>query len=512
MFDFGDKTSTTKRGLNGVLWNFSGSIIQIISQFIIIGILARLLSPEDFGIVAIIMILVNFTSLFTHLGIGSALIQLPKISKQHIKLGYTLSLIIGLSLGIFFYFYGSHLATFFDVKDANEAIQFFAIFFPLNSVSSISNAILSRKLKFSIIVKSGIVTYIVGIGLTSIVLANLGYGYWALIIGQFVGVLFTLAILSYFQRPTFSYQFDKKIISELLFFGAGHTIGTVLNYFAENADNIIVGKNFGTISMGIYSKAFQLFSIPASFFGQIYDKVLFPILAQKQEKKELLKRFYLLSNSLCFGILFPIATLLFINAKLIVIILLGDQWLETIGLFQILIFGLAYRFGTRINKSYLTAMGIVYRGAYYQFIFALLMFTFCIVGGHYLGLKGIAWGVFFATVINYFQMSFRLYKELNFLKSNFYKIHFKTLLFYLPFFVITLLLYQFEIDSIWIHLFLTIFIYLPAFALIVINKNNIIFNYENSMMIRQITKSLPNAIQEKLKRLKKFNANYMDNN
>ena len=296
--------SATKKGIYGIFWNFSGSIVQIISQLLIISILARQLTPEEFGVVGVILIFVNFSDLFTNMGIGSALIQLKHINQKHISLGYTLSILIGSVVGVLFYFFAPYAGSFFDIENANNAFRFFSVFFPLRSFNGVANALMTRQLRFSIIVKCGIVSYIFGTGLTSIILAYLDYGYWALIYGQFVGLLLSVGIMMYYERPSFSLKFDKVVISDLLLFGTGHTLGTILTYFGENADNIIIGKTFGTVSLGVYSKAYQLFQIPASFFGGIFDKVLFPILAMKQDEKEVLVRFYLFSSS--FVLWYPI--------------------------------------------------------------------------------------------------------------------------------------------------------------------------------------------------------------
>ena len=495
------KESAIKSGLNGVMWHFSGSVVQILSQFIVIAVLARLLTPEEFGIIGVILILVNFSGLFTNLGIATAIIQLKNISQQHISQGYSLSLIIGLLVGILFYFFAPIVVDFFDLKNADDAVRFFAIFFPLRSFNSVTNAILTRDLRFSLLVKIGLVCYIFGNGLTSIILAFLDYSYWALIIGQLTGLLIGICLMWYFSPPSFSIKFNKKTTSDLLLFGSGHTLGILFNHLGDNADNIVVGKYFGTVSLGIYSKAFQLFGIPTRFFGAVYDKVFFPILAKNQEKKEKLASFYLLSTSFCLGILFPIATLLFVNADLIIKIMLGDQWSMVTYPFQILIFGMAYRFGTRINKSYLKSLGIIFKGAYYQFIFAVLMFLFCLLGGYLYELPGVAFGVFLATFLNYYQMSYRLYKELGFSKKYFLQLHFKTIILYIPFFVITLILYKFGVRQIWIHLGLSAFIYLPLFFIFIINKKNIIFNDVNALILSQIFYSLPASIQNKFKRI-----------
>ena len=499
--------SATKKGIIGMLWNFSGAVGQILMQLLVIGVLARLLTPEEFGIVAVMMILVTFSELFSQMGIGVALIQLPTITREHESQGYTLSLLIGLLIGILFYFIAPSVGAFFELKNVDNAIRFFALFFPLRSISGISSALLTRKLQFSLLVKINAITYFIGLGSISIILALLDFGFWSLILGQFASLVFSMIILMYYERPSFAFKFDKLVVRDLLFFG--HTMGSVFNYFAENADNMVVGKLLGTVVLGIYSKAFQLLAIPAKFFGNIFDKVLFPILSQKQNQKEKLSDFYLFSSSICFGLLIPIAILIFINAKLIVNTLLGAQWEEVIIPLQILILGLAYRFGTKINKSYLKSMGLIYRGAYYQFIFAVLMFCSCIVGGYFYGLHGVAFGVLNATVLNYLQVSYRLYVELKFSKIFYLKLHLKTIISSVPFLIVTQILYSFGMQSVWIHLGLTIFLYIPIMTFLFVNKNSVVFNEQNFRLLSQILQSLPAVLQKNFMRFRFFKRYYV---
>tara|TARA_R100001369_G_scaffold85726_1_gene119633 strand:- start:6842 stop:8374 length:1533 start_codon:yes stop_codon:yes gene_type:complete len=501
--------STTEKGITGMLWNLSGSVVQIIIKLFVIGVLARLLTPEEFGIVAIMMLLVTFSELFSQMGIGSALIQLPKITSSHIAQGYSLSVLIGLLIGILFFFLAPIVGTFFDLTNADNAIRFFAIFFPLRSFNSITSAMLTRHLRFQLIVKTNVVSYVFGMGLTSIILAYLGLGYWALIWGQFAALMISLLSLMYYERPSFALRFEKPILRDLMFFGSGHTLGSIFNYFAENADNIIVGKLLGTSILGVYSKAFQLLAIPAQFFGNLFDKVLFPILSLKQDQKKKLAEFYLFSSSICFGMLIPLSVIVFINAKFIVDTLLGNQWQEVIVPFQILILGLAHRFGTKINKSYLKSIGLIYRGAYYQLIFAILMFVCCSVGAYLYGIIGVAFGVLLATILNYLQVSYRLYVELKFSMRLYFTMHLKTILVHLPFLTVTLVLfYYFEITSHITHLVLSICIYIPLMTLIFINKNNIIFNKQNFQLLSQILKSFPNSMQKKFMKIRFLNQYY----
>ena len=141
-------------------------------------------------------------------------------------------------------------------------------------------------------------------------------------------------------------------------------------------------------------------------------------------------------------------------------------------------------------------MGLIYRGAYYQFIFAVLMFGCCALGGYFYGVNGVAFGVLVATILNYMQVSYRLYIELKFSKKSYIIIHLKAILAYIPFLFLTLVLYFLEITSSITHLVLSICVYIPIMLIFFINKNNIIFNQQNFLFLTQILRSFPNLIQK----------------
>lgn len=497
--------SLTKKGIQGFIWNFSGSVIQIVLQLLVIGILSRLLTPRDFGVVAVIMIVVSFTKIFSTMGIASALIQLPVITKNHISLAYSLASILGVLLGIIYYYFSPMVADFFSIQEELIAIQFFALFFPLVSFESVGGSLLSRKLRFDLSVKINLISYLIGAGTVSITMASFDFGYWSLIWGQFITIWVKICLTIYYETPKFSIRANKQIFKDLFFFGSGHTLGTIFNFFGEKADNIIVGRTLGTSMLGFYSKAFQLFTIPASFFGGIFDKILFPILSQKQNNIKKLSSFYTFSTTLCFGLLVPISVIILINAELIIDSFLGNQWNSAVLPLQLLILGLAFRFGTRINKSYLKSMGIVYRGAYYQLIFAILMFVCTFIGSSLYSLPGVAAGVLTATIANYVQIAFRLHKVLDFSGVALLKKLSKNIAFHLIFVIITMLLYYLDLKSKWFHFGLTMIIYCPILFYYFKSKKNIIFTPDNLPMFVLVASSLPKKIKDSLNRVRIFN-------
>lgn len=489
------QSNISRSAINGLIWMFTGSSVQILVQFTLIAVLAHLLTPADFGVMSIILLFVNFTYIFTA-GIAISLVQAKEISRVHISSAYTLALLVGFLFTALFYVLARPISWFFEMDNLTEALQFFAFFLPLKSVNSISEALLRRKLKFSITVKCTVFSYIVGFGITSVVLALMGFGYWSMIYGQLLQLIVYTVLLFIFEPPLFTFRPNARSLKKIGTFSTGFTIGNFFNFFAENADNVITGKVLGVGSLGIYSRAFQFLSIPSSFFGQIFDSVLLPVLSSRQDDKQKLASFYFFSLTFCFVILLPVSLFLLLNADLIVHLVLGPQWTDVVVPFQILILALSFRFGTRINKSYMTSIGLVYREAYYQLVFAAMVISFTWIGAKAFGLPGVSLGVLAASLVHYLQTSYRLKVVFGFSIGEFVSIHARTLLVASPLVLLLLInIFAPGMLNLLYMLILSVFTILCMYAAIIIGRNELLFNSNNLMYLGQIVHNLPAAVR-----------------
>ncbi len=494
--------STTKSSIKGFTWIFFGGTFDNIAQLVIIGVLARLLTPEDFGIIGIILLFVNFSNIYSQMGVGTALVQRKELKDEHISLGFSLAFILGLLIGAIFYFLAPYVGSFFNLEGLEGPIRFFSFFFPLKGLNSISEALLQRNMRFPAIVKCKSIAYLFGYGFTAITLAFLGFGLWSLIYGQLAILLVQSVLLFFYIKPRFSLRNHLQIYKDLLFFGSGHTLDLNFNYFAENADNLVVGKMLDAASLGIYSRAFQLYSIPSSFLGNVYHKVLLPVLSSKQDDTKALSSFYVFSISFCLLVLLPASLLLLFNAELLVLITLGNQWTAVIVPFQILVLGSFLRFATRINKSYLTSLGLVYHGAWYQFIYAAMAIGFCIIGAHYMGLNGVALAVVLAAIINYIQVAYRIKKRLGFKFEYFLGLHVRAFLMYMPVIAVIALCNYLGFMNMSIVVLISIFIVIPLMALPFYLRSSIFYDKNNTLMFNQLVDHSPQWMQRIVKKLK----------
>ena len=411
-----DNVSYTRHTLRGFGWLSGGAVLQSVLQITTLSVLARLLHPADFGIVNVAMILVGFSTIFVDIGIGASLVQLQNITPKHVYNGYIISIILGIVIGGIFFLCAPLFAIYFKIQSATQVVRVFALYFPIRCFGIVPESLLQRNLQFKTTVSIQNISYLIGFGIISISCAYLGFGYWSLIYAQFGQLLISTTLLCYKQRISFKEKFDLKLSKSLMFEGGGYSLATIFNFLAENGDNMVVGRMLGAVQLGLYGRAFQLFALPARFFGIIFDKLFFPILSRKRDDQATMDRLYMSSLVMCHFVVIPIAALLIILAPEVVTLLLGHGWEEIILPFQILAVSLSCRFGTKINKSFIKSLGIVYKGAVYQFGFCVMIVAFTVVGAYKGGLVGVAIGVLLANLINYIQTVLLIVRTI---KSNF---------------------------------------------------------------------------------------------
>lgn len=413
--------------VSGLFWVACGKGIQSLLQFLVLIILARLISPEDFGIVAAAMIVIGFSAIITELGFGSAVVQRKNLEPRHLHTAFFVSLVFTISAGIIIYFAAPLIADFFDSKQVEPVLRVLALLFPLNGIATVGDALAQREMRFRWLATRDAFAFGIGYFIFGVGPALLGYGVWSLVAATLVTALLktTLLLKDY---PPKSIKPERKAFFELLHFGGGHTLARISSFAALQGDNLVIGRALGLSALGIYGRAYQLMSVPATVLGQILDKVLFPSMSKIQDQKERLAATYFRSINLIALVMLPISVGGFIVAPEIVGLLLGEQWTEVILPFRILLIGLLMRTSYKLSDSLTRASGEVYRRAWRQGVYAAL-----VIGGawfgHFWDVAGVAAGVLAAVSINFLlmaQMSLSVLKEswINFANAHLHALFF----------------------------------------------------------------------------------------
>jgi O-antigen/teichoic acid export membrane protein len=394
----------TKRTLTGLKWAYMSTFLRSILQLVVIAALARLLSPTDFGLLGIALIFTGLAELISQLGVGPAIIQRKELTERHIRVGFTVSIIFGVVIFVSLWFCAPTVAKFFKNEAVTSVLRGVSIIFVIGSFAVVGEALLRRHLRFKELMVVEVVSFVVGYGLVGISMALMGKGVWSLVGAVNVQRLVHVAIVLSSSSHSFRFLFSPSELKDLLTFGGGFTLARIFNFTALQGDNFVVGRFLGVDALGLYSRAYQLMTLPATCFAQVLDKVMFPAMAEIQTEKGRLRKVYLRGVEITSMIALPTSVLMFLAAPEIIGTLFGSKWLDVVPVLQILAFGVLFRTAYKVSDSLARSLGAVYRRAWRQGIYAALVVLGTILGTAW-GLSGVAVAVVISVFINYLLMS-----------------------------------------------------------------------------------------------------------
>jgi len=306
-------------------------------QFITLAVLARLLSPSDFGLMGMIMVVIGFAQLFADMGISNAIIYRQDTTKNQLSSLYWLNILAGII--VFFIVCASIplIVGFYHEPRLHNLIYLTAVIFLITPFGQQFQILLEKELKFNRLAKIKIVASIVN-SITVISMAFLGFGVYSLIWGQLAGtsarVLMLLSIGWRNWRP--GIHFSRRDLRGYLSFGLYQMGERSINYLNSNLDYLLIGSMLGAKSLGYYTLAYNLIIRPSSIINPVITKVAFPVFSRVQNETAKIKREYLKVLQLLSTVNFPMMAGLAVVAPIAVTMIFGEQWLPSIILIQIL--------------------------------------------------------------------------------------------------------------------------------------------------------------------------------
>jgi PST family polysaccharide transporter len=346
------KDDLRQKTIAGVGWTTLAQIGRQGLQFVISIVLARLLVPQDFGLVGMITIFTNFATLFSELGFTGALIQRPTIEERHYSSIFWLNLFMGVVLTILLMLAAPFIAAIYDEPRLTLLTMLIAMNFSIGSLNIVQRAILSRAMNFRALALIEI-SAVLAAGLIAVILALAGCGVWSLA-WQMLAISAFMAMIMWRVanwRPRF--LFEWSAVRELLGFSANLLGFNVLNYWARNADNFLVGKFIGSAALGLYARAYSIMLLPISQITTVLSRVMFPAFSKIQSDTARVKRIYLRAIAMIAVITFPMMIGLWVVAQSFVLTLYGPKWVQMISVVQILcIVGMAQSLATTVGWIY----------------------------------------------------------------------------------------------------------------------------------------------------------------
>lgn len=398
-----ERKGLTHKIMSGLFWTASGKSAQAVLQFVVIAILARLMTPLEFGVVAAAMIVVGFSEIITRLGLGPALVQRGTLEDRHLGTAFSVSLFFSMLVGFLIWVLAPFAAGFFNYEGIEDVLRALAWLFPIRGIGIVAESLAQRDLLFRWLAQRDVLCFVLGYVVFGIGMAFAGYGVWSLVAANLVTAAVKTVLLLTKYRPRFFVP-DRRSFAELIYFGGGHTIARTANYLALQGDNLVVGRMLGLAPLGIYGRAYQLMSTPATLFGQVLDDVLFPSMAKMQLEKERLATAYFRGVSLIALVMLPTSVVAAILAPELVFCILGNTWSDVVLPFRILAAGLLLRTSYKMSDSLSRATGAVYRRSWRQIVYAASVIAGSWVG-QFWGVSGVATGVLVALLTNYLLMA-----------------------------------------------------------------------------------------------------------
>lgn len=310
-------------------WNYIGNFTRSLSQFAIGILLARLLGPEPFGVVAVAWIVLGVGNLFADLGFGAALVQRASPSTSDLRFIFTCQMVFSSFLTAAGVLSSEAIAAYFHKPEAALVIKAMFFLFIFQSLGQTAGAMLRRALNFKTLQQITIVSYLAGYLCVGIPAAFLGLGVWSLVAAQSIQALLNSLLLirasAVPMRLCFTVD-DPDIVR----FGLKVTAANLSSWSISNLDAVFIGRAFGIVELGLYNRALNLVNTPMSIIATGFQGVLFAACARTQHDIAAIKRIFLETNAAVAVLCFPIFLTAAVVPETLMLALYGPKWLASV--------------------------------------------------------------------------------------------------------------------------------------------------------------------------------------
>lgn len=387
--------------LGGAFWSLVHRMGIVVISFISNILLARLLTPDDYGAIGMLMIFIALSNTFIDGGFGSALIQKKTPTQEDYSTIFYWNFTLSVLLYAILWITAPWIARFYHMDILSAVLRIQGLVLIINSLSVIQQNVLRKRLLFKKMAIVSIASALLSLGV-ALYLAMGGYGVWALVAQQLAFSSFN-AILYWWMgvwRP--KWVFSMQSFKSLFGFGGYILLSNLIITFVNNVQGLIIGRLFTPAVMGLYTQARKLEEVASTTLSTVVDQVSYPVLSDVQDDKEkhvaILRSLSMVSAYVCF----PIIILLIVVAEPLITLLYSAKWLACVPYFRILcvaglvmcIYNLNYFAVASVGRS-----GVLLKWTIVKRVLGLI---FMLLGVKVGGIKGLLWGVVAGFYLIYF--------------------------------------------------------------------------------------------------------------
>ena len=328
-------TDLTERSVLGGLSTMGGQLLRTAIQMGSVVVLARLLTPGDYGLVGMVTVVIGFAKMFKDAGLSTATVQKHHVSREQISTLFWVNLGVSVALGATVLCVSPLVALFYARPELTAMTAVLSASFLIDGVSIQHEALLRRHMRFLPVAVSQVVAQTAN-ACVAVVAALLGARYWALVLGTLASS-FVLSAMTIFFCPWIPGKMRRGVgTRSMLRFGGDVTLFSFINYFGENSDYMLLGKFAGADALGLYTRAYQLFFLPVTQMRIPMSAVAMPALSALRTDPQRYARFYRRFLEVLGLLTVPIAVYCLLEADFIIRVLLGAQWMGVVPIFQLL--------------------------------------------------------------------------------------------------------------------------------------------------------------------------------
>lgn len=342
--------------LHGVAWNFIEKILIRGASFFIGIILARLLSPSDYGLIGMLAVFISISNVFIEGGLAKALIQ--RQDCQDIDFSTAFVANVGMSLVIYLIMFISApwIADFYDEPILIDLTRILSLNFILGSFNIVQRAKMMAKVDFKSLAQINVISTIIS-GLVGILMAYFGCGVWALVGQTLCSTIVLIILFPIYSKWKPSFKFSIASFRQLFGFGSKLMVTGVYSVVLNNISTICIGKFYRSQQLGFFTRASQFSELISTTSYEVIGNVTFPVLSELQNDKSKLVEVYRKSLFFTALIIFPIMILTTLLARPMIIVLLTEKWLPCVVLIQWLCLARMFTPLSAINMNILNAVG-----------------------------------------------------------------------------------------------------------------------------------------------------------
>lgn len=344
--------------LGGAGWSYLATMSSRFVSFAGMLVLARLLQPAEFGLMAMAWLIISYCDTISDIGVGPALVQRKDDLDRSQPVALTVSIAGGVIFSVCTFLSAPFIGDFFGRPELSNLVRILSPYFLFSTFISVQSFSLQREFRFNRRVAPELLKSFTKAG-TAITMAALGYGVWSLVWGQMLGQVVGAAAYVVIGGVAVKFAFDRKIARELVAYGAQYSFATLIGVFSGTIDQLMIGRLLGPEQLGIYNLGWVIPELVIMGICNTASQVAFPAFSRVQDKPRLLRASFLISLKLVLSVTIPAAVGIALIAPDLIRVFYSEVWDKSVPVLQVMAITALLRSLTFNSGDVLKAIGEV---------------------------------------------------------------------------------------------------------------------------------------------------------